>query len=188
MRIIPKPLHPWIDCRLCGLHRTRRKVVFGRGTIPADVLFLGIGPGMAEDVLGRAFVGPSGKIVDESVKDASQKAGWTPRCYFANLVACRPTDTKTGVNRDPFEDEMMACRPRLMKTVDVVRPQKIILLGETVKVEARKLFPDAELLPHPASVLYSGGRFCHAIQTVAYRRFWMALWAIFERARKEMGE
>lgn len=188
MRLTPKSLTRWRTCSLCGLSRTRRTVVLGRGPIPADVFFVGIGPGVGEDVIGEPFIGPSGRLMNHAIGLASKKAGWTPRVYFDNLVACRPTDDLHGDNRDPRDDEMLACRARLVKSVEVVRPQKIVLLGGAVRVEAKKLFPDAEELSHPASVLYSGGKFHDAIKTVAYRRFWMAMWAIFDRARKEAGE
>ncbi len=188
MRLIPKTLEAWLTCRKCRLAKTRRSVVLGRGQLPADILFVGIGPGTSEDVLGQAFVGPSGKIMNQAVEDAGQKAGYIPRCYYANLVCCRPCDDRKGDNRDPLDDEMTACRPRLTETVALVRPKRIVLLGQTVQQEGLKLFPDGDSLPHPASILYGGGNFIHAVKTVAYQRFWMAMWAIFEKAKEEVGE
>ncbi len=103
-------------------------------------------------------------------------------------MACRPCDGRHCDNRDPLDEEIIACRARLTVTAGLVKAQRVVLLGQTVQAEGRKVFPDGEPLPHPAMVLYSGGTFESAIGTVAYQRFWMALWAIFERTKKEVGE
>ena len=188
MKIVPKLLAPWRSCTKCSLSKSRRSLVLGRGSIPADILFVGIGPGVAEDVLGQAFIGPSGKILNRAIEDASRKAGWTPRCYFSHLVACRPCNDRRADNRDPSDDEILACRARLSATARVVKAQRVVLLGQTVQAEGRKVFPDGEKLPHPISVLLNGGTVENAIGTVAYQRFWMALWGIIERTKKEVGE
>ena len=180
---LPDPF--WASCDRCGLSRTRRTVVLGRGSVPADVMFVGIGPGVGEDVVGKPFIGPSGQLLDAAIADASARAKWEPRCYFDNLVACRPTDDRRGENRDPSEEEATCCRPRLVKAVELCRPRRIILLGLAVQGEVARLFPDADELPHPASVLYSAGN-DHG--SVHYRRYWMALWAILEKLKKEVGE
>ena len=54
----------WKDCRDCYLCETRNRIVFARGTIPADVLFLGEAPGESENVTGVPFDGPAGNLLD----------------------------------------------------------------------------------------------------------------------------
>ena len=82
-------------CRACHLHKFRRNVVLGRGTLPADVLYIGEAPGKSEDLTGEAFVGPSGAMLDSLMLDATEQASLPaiPRFYVVNTVLCRPTDT-----------------------------------------------------------------------------------------------
>ena len=64
-------------CQLCGLAEGRQKVVFGSGDADADLMFIGEGPGAAEDRQGLPFVGPAGdlltKIIGAIEMDRSMK-------------------------------------------------------------------------------------------------------------------
>src|SRR5262245_17735688 len=58
------------DCRACPLWKTGTQTVFGEGSRPAQVVFVGEQPGNDEDLAGRPFVGPAGRILDEALQEA----------------------------------------------------------------------------------------------------------------------
>ena len=76
-------------CTACELSKHRRNMVIGRGSIPADALFLGEAPGESEDTIGEAFVGKSGKMLDEMVLEACRNQP-VPSYFISNAVLCRP--------------------------------------------------------------------------------------------------
>lgn len=90
------------ECGRCGLCEKRRSVVWGEGSLDADVMFIGEAPGRDEDLAGRPFVGPSGRLLTDII----EKGMKIPRsgAYIANVVKCRPPG-----NRDPLPDETAAC-------------------------------------------------------------------------------
>ena len=116
------------SCTKCGLCQTRTNVVFGVGPKNADIMFVGEGPGEQEDLQGEPFVGAAGKLLDDmlSIIDLGRH-----NCYIANIVKCRPPK-----NRDPQEDEQVACIDYLRNQVALIRPKIIVCLG---RVAAKKL-------------------------------------------------
>jgi uracil-DNA glycosylase family 4 len=112
------------DCRACGLARGRTRVVVGEGPTPADILFIGEGPGAREDELGRPFVGRSGALLDRLIEQELGRA--RSACYIANIVKCRPPE-----NRRPKPTEISACLPFLMRQIELVNPTVTLLLGLT---------------------------------------------------------
>jgi len=123
-------------------------------------MFIGEGPGKSEDLLGRPFVGPSGRVLRQAIQDALSMAGLTSsntRFYFTNVVACRPTESRSSQNRTPTKEEAWACMQRLVRIEELVQPVLVVLLGEVPLRLAGHLFPGAVKLAHPASILRSGG-------------------------------
>ncbi|MFH2105100.1 MAG: uracil-DNA glycosylase [Parcubacteria group bacterium] len=108
-------------CTKCPLHENRTNAVPGEGDPQADLLFIGEGPGKKEDELGRPFVGPAGKLLEELLGtiDLTRKD-----VFIANVVKCRPPS-----NRDPLPEEVEACWPYLQQQVNAIDPKLIILLG-----------------------------------------------------------
>ena len=150
-------------CRRCGLWKTRKLSVPGRGDVPADVLMIGEGPGRSENVRGLAFIGPTKRILDAAVQAAAVLAGWRaclPRLFYANTVCCRPCDGKRGPNRSPTPEEAWACQQHLEAIHRAVRPKRVVLLGEVPKDLCSKLFPRSRHLYHPAFLLRRGGTAC----------------------------
>jgi len=141
-------------CTNCRLHLTRRTIVYGRGSIPADVLFLGDAPGRSEDLTGKAFIGLSGKLLDQILIDAGIKTTY----YITNIVLCRPCDTSSGMNREPRSDEVLSCIPNILSIYNKVRPEKVIFLGNFSERYYKKEFPSAKKIMHPASLLRGGGK------------------------------
>lgn len=108
-------------CTQCSLCETRNHVVFGVGNPNADIMFIGEGPGEQEDLQGEPFVGPAGKLLDDmlSIIDLDRSS-----IYIANIVKCRPPR-----NRDPLEEEQLACLDYLRHQVALVKPKIIVCLG-----------------------------------------------------------
>ncbi len=120
------------DCRLCALHSGRTHLVVDRGNPEASLLLIGEGPGAEEDRKGRAFVGASGKLLDEMLREAGLEPD--EDLLIANVVKCRPPD-----NRPPKREEVDCCLPFLRRQIELVRPRCITLLGATA---VRHIFPD----------------------------------------------
>lgn len=144
----------WKGCTECGLCHTRHKIVLARGRVPAHVVFIGEAPGSAEDILGRPFVGPAGKLLDRMVAAAVEAAEAEHlRLAFTNLVACLPkTD---GKKREPNTTEIEACSVRLQEFIDLCDPTLLVRVG---RHSAKYVDPDEyglEVidLTHPAAIL-----------------------------------
>ena len=152
-------LRGWNNCKRCGLHRYRRKVVIGEGSIPAQVLFIGEAPGKTEDLRGRPFVGVSGRFLRTTLLRAQEVSqhGKLPTYYITNVVACRPTDKKGGTNRQPTGEEAWACWPRLEGIHAALKPKVVAFLGKVPERFCREAFSAGVPLQHPAFLLRSGG-------------------------------
>ncbi len=172
-------LDRWLTCTACGLAQYRRNVVLGRGTIPAPVLFIGEAPGKGEDLKGRAFCGPAGRWLDAVVKDAGTMAGHTPAHYVTNIVACRPTDVAHGDNREPTDEECLACRARLVETVALCKPDWVIFLGEVAERQGKAVAPDGVHVYHPSYLMRLRSR-----RTAQYDRTVRDVAAVFAAAGK----
>jgi len=138
----------WHDCDKCDLSKVRFKVVLARGRIPCHFLFVGEAPGYAENVLGRPFVGPSGKLLDRLLVDAQIP----PESYcITNLVACIPLDQSGKKISQPPERAIQACRPRLEQMIQLANPKCIIAVGRIAQSELRGFAKHSII--HPAAIL-----------------------------------
>ncbi|PKN46966.1 MAG: hypothetical protein CVU59_04425, partial [Deltaproteobacteria bacterium HGW-Deltaproteobacteria-17] len=111
----------WGDCRRCGLAGGRTHLVFGEGAAPADLMFIGEGPGEQEDLQGRPFVGRAGELLTKMIEAMGLSRDLV---FIANIVKCRPPG-----NRDPEPGEVTACLPVLLAQIRLVRPRVIVSLG-----------------------------------------------------------
>ncbi len=96
-------------------------MVFGAGDPRADVMIVGEGPGLQEDLQGLPFVGPSGKLLDQLLGEIGLERS---DVYIANVVKCRPPG-----NRDPRPDEIDACKHYLREQIQIIDPTVVITLG-----------------------------------------------------------
>lgn len=109
-------------CDVCTL-RADDQFVPPEGPVPCSVMFVGEAPGANEVRLKRPFVGASGIILNDTMREA----GFSRReVYITNSCLCRPPN-----NRKPKETEIGACRKRLMVEIKQVQPKLIVLLGHT---------------------------------------------------------
>lgn len=154
----------WLGCQRCGLHQHRRLVVLGRGVVPADILFIGLGPGRTENLTGEPFVGESGRLLQVIIDHATDMAvrnganlARTPTYYISNMVGCRPCDSKAGPNRDPKDEEIWACNPRVQATYMEVQPALVVLLGKLTHRFYGNVWPCTYMTSHPRYLLGRGG-------------------------------
>lgn len=110
-----------INCNKCKLCSNRQNIVFGTGNRDAKIMFIGEGPGADEDRIGEPFVGRAGQLMDMAFQAVGIKR---EDVYIANIVKCRPP-----ANRNPEDDEAIACLNYLRNQVILVKPEVIVLLG-----------------------------------------------------------
>jgi uracil-DNA glycosylase family protein len=167
-------------CRACDLWARATQTVFGEGPIPARLMLVGEQPGDHEDLDGRPFVGPAGRLLDQAMEEAGLDR---ERAFVTNVVKhfkWKPTPgSKRRLHEKPNRIEVGACLPWVETELALVKPEALILLGATaaqalagpdisvMKVRGRPL--DATLAPaavglaplvvatvHPSSILRSG--------------------------------
>lgn len=109
------------DCKNCKLCNGRKNIVFGVGNREADLMFIGEGPGGDEDEQGIPFVGKAGQLMNRAFEGLGIHR---EEVYIANIVKCRPPN-----NRDPENDEVLACLNYLRNQVILVKPKVVVLLG-----------------------------------------------------------
>jgi len=117
-------------CRACDLYKTGTQTVFGEGAEQASVMFVGEQPGDREDVEGKPFVGPAGRLLDEALEEAGIDRG---RVYITNAVKhfkWKPQG-KRRLHQRPNAAEISACRPWLDAEIGLIKPKILVLLGAT---------------------------------------------------------
>jgi uracil-DNA glycosylase len=155
-------------CTACPLYRDATQTVFGEGAAGAKVMLVGEQPGDKEDLAGRPFVGPAGRLLDQALEEAGIDRGLA---YVSNVVKHFKFEQrgKVRLHKKPNAEEAHACRPWLDAELAVVRPQVLVLLGATAAQallgrgfrvsRQRGEFVDADLAArvlatvHPSSIL-----------------------------------
>lgn len=124
-------------------------VCLARGSVPCDVLLVGEAPGESENALGRPFVGPAGKLLDEIVRRALAGFDPRPRVAFTNAVGCVPRDEVGGKLREPDGDQLDACKPRLEEFLALARPRLIVAVGAVARDHLAQGYKHSVRLPDP---------------------------------------
>jgi DNA polymerase len=106
------------------------QTVFGEGKRGARLMLVGEQPGDQEDVAGRPFVGPAGRLLDRALEEAGIDRG---DVYVTNVVKHFKWEPrgKRRIHQKPNGAEVRACRPWLEAEIAAVRPRGIVLLGAT---------------------------------------------------------
>lgn len=117
-------------CQGCALYRTATQTVFGEGASHARVLLVGEQPGNDEDLEGRPFVGPAGRVLDEGLAAAGIDRA---EAYVTNVVKHFKWEPrgKRRMHSKPNLREIDACFPWLEREIALLRPQLIVCLGAT---------------------------------------------------------
>ena len=140
----------------------RHPTVFGEGARRAEIVFVGEQPGNEEDLSGKPFVGPAGRLLDEALIEAGIDRTQT---YVTNMVKHFKWEPrgKRRIHKKPNAKEIAACRPWLEAEIGLVKPKVIAaqaLLGPKFTVsKQRGQFIESTLAPyvlatvHPSSIL-----------------------------------
>lgn len=173
-------------CTRCRLAQGRTQVVYGVGDPSADLMFIGEAPGFHEDKQGEPFVGAAGQLLNRMLAEVE-----IPRSdvYINNVILCRPPG-----NRDPLDDELVACKPWLDERIEIIDPAVIVTLGNwatryilgkqvsITRVRGQR-FPwnGRTVIPtfHPAAILHGGGESSNQMT---------ALRADFQEMKRALGE
>ena len=103
------------------MHATRTQAVPGTGPVDAEIMIVGEAPGFTEDVQGKPFVGPAGKLLDTLLNQIGLSR---QQVFITNVLKCRPPQ-----NRDPMPNEAETCLPYLRQQFALVRPKAVLILG-----------------------------------------------------------
>ena len=117
-------------CRRCPLYRNATQTVFGEGPVPAAVMLVGEQPGDREDLAGRPFVGPAGRVLDQALVAAGLDRG---ELYVTNAVKHFKNEPrgKRRLHKRPTAGEINICKWWLEMELDLVRPATVVALGAT---------------------------------------------------------
>jgi uracil-DNA glycosylase len=144
-------------CKACDLWENATQTVFGEGKRTAKVLFIGEQPGNDEDLQGRPFVGPAGRLLDQALEEAGIDRRQT---YVTNVVKHFKWEPrgKRRIHKKPNSTEIEACRPWLEAEIAAVKPRVIVCLGATAAQtllgkEFRVSRQRGQLIPSPLAPL-----------------------------------
>jgi DNA polymerase len=183
-------------CRACPLWARATQGVPGEGGSHARVMLVGEQPGDQEDRVGRPFVGPAGRLLDEAL----EKAGIDRRdVYVTNAVkhfSWIPRG-KRRMHKTPTQSEVAACLDWLEAEVSLIHPHVIVCLGATaakallgrdfrVTIDRGRLIegsmaPFVMATVHPSSILRMPG---DADRDAAFDQFVRDLKVIREALRR----
>ena len=156
------------DCKGCELWKRGTQTVFGEGARGAEVLFVGEQPGNEEDLSGKPFVGPAGRLLNDALDEAGIDRSLT---YVTNVVKHFKWEPrgKRRIHKKPNAGEIAACRPWLEAEIGLIKPKVIVCLGATAAQallgpkfrvsKQRGQFIESTLAPyilatvHPSSIL-----------------------------------
>ncbi len=108
-------------CKLCTLSSSAINHVPGEGNPQARFVVVGEAPGQTEDELGRPFVGKSGDLLTKILEAIGFKR---EDVFICNVLKHRPPG-----NRNPNADEIVACRPFLLRQLELLQPKVILAVG-----------------------------------------------------------
>jgi DNA polymerase len=170
-------------CTACDLWKKGTQTVFGEGGRRAKVMFVGEQPGNEEDLTGKPFVGPAGRLFDNALEEAGIDRKQT---YVTNVVKHFKWEPrgKRRIHKKPNATEIAACRPWLNAEIALVKPDVVVALGATAAqsllgpqfrvTKQRGEFIPSTVAPyvmatvHPSSILRAPDDETRALE---YRRF-----------------
>jgi len=168
MKTIPALRAAAAGCKACDLWKHATQTVFGEGRARAHLLFVGEQPGNDEDLQGRPFVGPAGKLLDKALSEAGIDRS---QIYITNVVKHFKWEErgKRRIHKKPNSLEIEACLPWLESEIAAVKPHVVVALGATAaqaligsgfrvtlhrgKVMESPLAPRVMATVHPSSIL-----------------------------------
>jgi uracil-DNA glycosylase len=117
-------------CTRCPLYRNATQTVFGEGPVGARLMLVGEQPGDQEDLAGKPFVGPAGKMLDKALAEAGVDR---TEVYVTNVVKHFKNEPrgKRRLHKKPNRSEVEVCKIWLDQEIVLVRPQLVLAMGVT---------------------------------------------------------
>ncbi|MFL6537658.1 MAG: UdgX family uracil-DNA binding protein [Chthoniobacterales bacterium] len=118
------------NCTACPLYKNATQTVFGEGPKSARIMLVGEQPGDYEDVKGRPFVGPAGKLLDRALEEAGIDR---MQVYVTNAVKHFKWEPrgKRRIHKKPSARDIAACRPWMEAELHAIEPDVLVCLGST---------------------------------------------------------
>ncbi|NEK20099.1 UdgX family uracil-DNA binding protein [Rhizobium leguminosarum] len=142
-------------CTRCDLYRNATQIVFGEGPVKSEIVLVGEQPGDEEDLAGRPFVGPAGRLLDRCLEEAGLDRR---RCYITNAVKhfkFTPRG-KRRLHAKPNVGEIRRCAWWLGAELNVLQPKLVVALGASALYAL--LGPRAKLTPERGHILHPENR------------------------------
>jgi uracil-DNA glycosylase family 4 len=175
-------------CNGCGneiCKRAYKRAFFDsvpEDTIEVEILFVGEGPGEAEDMLGVPFIGPAGRLLREAITEVCIPG---VSYGFTNLVACRPTEGEKSRNRPPTPKEINSCAGRFKQILHITCPKVTVAVGQVPREHLQGVRDKGyfRAIPHPSFILRKGGTKSHL-----YHGYLEQIKKIFECVKEKEGK
>lgn len=147
-------------CRDCPLWKHATQTVFGAGPASARIVLVGEQPGDQEDLDGKPFVGPAGRLLDRALLDAAIDRKAT---YVTNAVKHFKFEPrgKRRIHKKPSELEIGACHQWLERELALIRPALVVALGATA---ARAVFGRATAIGKNRGRILAGAQAKHPVE------------------------
>ncbi len=147
----------WDKCSKCPLGTPKKARVLVRGTIPAQVVFVGEAPGVDENAMGLPFVGKSGRLLEALIQETRKACPFWTTYAITNLVACKPFEGSDIL--PPEYHHISECSPRVSQFLELSKPAVVITLGGIAHsyLNCDTIPIPVDTLNHPSSILRSGG-------------------------------
>jgi DNA polymerase len=149
-------------CEGCSLSQNATQTVFGEGERTSRVMLVGEQPGNDEDLEGKPFVGPAGRLLDRALAEAGIDRS---DAYVTNVVKHFKWTGKgkRRMHKTPSAREIAACLPWLEKEIELIKPEVLVCLGATAAKallgrDFRVTVQRGQVLPYPLAA--------HAVATV----------------------
>jgi DNA polymerase len=151
------------SCKNCDLWKLGTQTVFGEGSPHSKLMLVGEQPGDQEDIAGKPFVGPAGKLLDSALVEAGIDRR---KVYVTNAVKHFKWEPrgKRRIHKKPSSAEIAACRPWLDAEIAATKPKVIVCLGATAAqallgkdfrvTRHRGEFVSSPLAPHVAATVH----------------------------------
>ncbi len=122
--------HEAAGCRRCPLYRLGTQTIFGEGSVAAAVMLVGEQPGDQEDLQGRPFVGPAGRLLNAALEAAAIDR---TKLYVTNAVKHFKYEPrgKRRIHKKPSASEIDHCKWWLDLELEIVQPQLVVAMGST---------------------------------------------------------
>tara|TARA_B100000035_G_scaffold312783_1_gene325016 strand:- start:467 stop:1168 length:702 start_codon:yes stop_codon:yes gene_type:complete len=112
-----------LNIKNCELKKKATNIVFSDGNPNSKIMLIGEAPGANEDQEGTPFVGRAGILLNKMLMAINLNRS---NVYISNIINFRPPD-----NRRPTEEEIKRYLPYIIKHIEIISPQILVLLGST---------------------------------------------------------